>query len=179
MNTDKRDNLAAEYALGVLDAGARKDAEARSSHDAGLREQIEAWEARLAGLERGVDPVDPPAHLFERVSARIDAAVSPKGTRTIRAAEGDWHYFSKGIEMKILARDDNTKRQTMLLRIEPGATYAGHHHDQGEELYIISGDLAFGDFELGAGDHHFAAPDSDHPPAISRTGCVALAIGGG
>lgn len=177
MTADERETLAVDYALGLQDRDQRKATEERANGDPVLRDRIESWENRLADLAGGLDPVDPPSALWANVATRIAATRSPDGTRTTRCHEGPWHPFDEGTDMKVLARDPEMRRQTIMLRIRPGATYGGHSHDHDEELVILTGDLAFGDFELGPGDHHYAPAGSAHPAAISHTGCTAILIG--
>jgi anti-sigma-K factor RskA len=63
--------LAAEYALGTLDAEERRAVERRLSTDPDLRRAVDAWEARLAPLAGAAPEVAPPAGLRDRVLARI------------------------------------------------------------------------------------------------------------
>lgn len=177
MTRDEREQLAADFALGVLGPEARADAEARASRDPLLRQLIEEWELRLAPLAVGAVPVSPPETLFADISRRIEAAeIALSHTRTVRAAAGEWSTVAPGLLMKSLRRDVDTGRETMLLKIAPGALYAGHRHDTVEEMFILDGDLAFGDYELGPGDYHAAERGGTHPNAVSRTGCTALVI---
>lgn len=73
--------LAAEYALGVLDAQARREAERRIAEDPAFAAEVAAWEARLATMLDEAEPVSPP----ERVWPRIRAALG-YGTTTKRDA---------------------------------------------------------------------------------------------
>ena len=63
--------IAAEYALGCLDGEERAAVAARRLLDPALNTSIEQWERRLAPLNATIAPVEPPAHLFARVMARI------------------------------------------------------------------------------------------------------------
>lgn len=65
---DEDDALAAEYALGVLDAAERAQVRARLEVDAGFARRVEGWAARLSGLNDGYQ-VDP-----ERDGAVVAAA---------------------------------------------------------------------------------------------------------
>lgn len=69
--------LAAEYVLGVLDAGARREAERRLAQDPAFAAEVDYWEERLGGLASEVAPVAPPAHVW----SRIDAELAPKPRR--------------------------------------------------------------------------------------------------
>jgi anti-sigma-K factor RskA len=69
--------LAAEYVLGTLDADERRAAEVRLAADADFQRAVAAWEASLQPLANGAAPVDPPAHLFDGILARIAAETPP------------------------------------------------------------------------------------------------------
>jgi anti-sigma-K factor RskA len=73
---DDPTDLAGEYVLGVLDAAARADAEARLVRDPGFRAEVAAWERRLAPLIDEVAPVLP----SDRVWGGIDAAINKAST---------------------------------------------------------------------------------------------------
>lgn len=65
------DMLAAEYALGVLDAPERALAAARIAADPEFAAEVAAWEARLAPLAAEVSKADPPQTLWPRIAARL------------------------------------------------------------------------------------------------------------
>jgi anti-sigma-K factor RskA len=70
---DPRDD-AAEYVLGTLDAAERAAFEARMARDPALAADMAAWERRLAALNETTPAAEPPAHIYERILSRIDAA---------------------------------------------------------------------------------------------------------
>jgi anti-sigma-K factor RskA len=63
--------LAAEYALGTLDADERALVETMLIVDPGFLEIVQAWERKLAPLHQMVSPVDPPAGLRDRIKAAV------------------------------------------------------------------------------------------------------------
>jgi anti-sigma-K factor RskA len=69
----ERDDLAAEYVLGTLDAAERAEVERRSREDPQLARAIAAWERRLDPLLEPIPSVAPPPTSFAAISARIDA----------------------------------------------------------------------------------------------------------
>ncbi len=71
--------LAAEYVLGLLDAGERAEFEARLRSDPLLWGEVQAWHERLAVLAADVD-VAPPARVWRRVEARL-FGISTRGLR--------------------------------------------------------------------------------------------------
>ena len=80
---DDIDGLAAEYVLGSLDPAERADVDARRKSDAPLAAAIEAWQRRLGPLNEQGPGVEPPAHLFDSILARI----SGPGAQPARTAE--------------------------------------------------------------------------------------------
>lgn len=68
--TDPRDEdeaLAAEHALGVLDASERAAAERRELVDPAFAARVEGWRARLAALLDQIAPVTAPEHVWPRI----------------------------------------------------------------------------------------------------------------
>lgn len=63
--------LAAEYALGTLSADERALVETMMIVDHGFMEVVEAWDRKLSPLHQMVAPVEPPAHLWDKISAEL------------------------------------------------------------------------------------------------------------
>jgi anti-sigma-K factor RskA len=66
--------LAAEYALGTLDAGERAQVETMMSGDKDFTALVEAWERKLGVLNQMVGAVEPRAELWDKI--RIAAGLS-------------------------------------------------------------------------------------------------------
>lgn len=69
-SSDDHDMLAAEYALGVLDADAWSRARVLEQTSAEFAAQTALWQARLAPLADQIDPITPP-DIFPRIEARL------------------------------------------------------------------------------------------------------------
>ena len=81
---------------------------------------------------------------------------------------------TKGIFVKVLRRDQQTKRApTILLKFEPGARYPYHNHPAGEEVFVLEGEAIFENELLTAGDYLYTPPDFKHS-VTSELGCVLL-----
>jgi anti-sigma-K factor RskA len=63
--------LAAEYALGTLDADERALVETMMIVDHGFMEVVEAWDRKLSPLHQMVAPIEPPPHLWDNISAAL------------------------------------------------------------------------------------------------------------
>ena len=70
--------LAAEYALGTLDAEERAQVETMMSVDPEFTAIVQAWEFRLGVLNQMVGAVEPPAELWERIRTAIGIAGEPQ-----------------------------------------------------------------------------------------------------
>jgi anti-sigma-K factor RskA len=66
--------LAAEYALGTLDAGERAQVESMMALDKDFVAVVQAWEFRLGALNQMVGAVEPRPELWERIKAAIGHA---------------------------------------------------------------------------------------------------------
>lgn len=69
--------LAAEYALGTLDADERALVETMMIVDTGFLAIVHAWERKLAPLHQMVSPVEPPGLLWERIRTAIPPREKP------------------------------------------------------------------------------------------------------
>jgi anti-sigma-K factor RskA len=65
--------LAAEHALGVLNARERAEAETRMARDPGFAADVEAWRGRLAPMFDGIEPVTAPSGLWPRIERMLPA----------------------------------------------------------------------------------------------------------
>lgn len=80
--------LAAEHALGVLDAHERAMAEARMAADPAFVAAVEAWRARLAPMAHELAPVEPGAGVWARVAAALPANDDARLGRALRFWRG-------------------------------------------------------------------------------------------
>lgn len=172
------DERSAEYALGLLRGEERRALEAEITTDAALQGKVASWQRWLSAVdEAGADEL--PDGMFERILSRIDNdGLRAPGTVTKRAALAQWLKYSPGITYRVLNVDEANKRQSLLVRMEPGAVYRSHVHDIDEECLIIEGDLRYGDLELRAGDFHLATPGMIHPTGHTTSGCLLHVVVG-
>jgi len=146
MNTRKRDNESIDAALAMA-----------------MGEAIEPYE--LSQQQRD--------SMKSRIMDRIQEP-APEGTSTLRYTDGQWFGLTPLIEKKILYFDQQTRRETSLWRLQPGAEFQSHAHSGVEECTVLEGDVTFGSHLLRKGDFHLATSGSEHPPASSRMGALLL-----
>jgi anti-sigma-K factor RskA len=92
--TPDDEGLAAEYALGTLDAAERAAVAARRLNEPELDAAISAWERRLSPLAEAVPEFAPPPDLFDRIEARLGGEVVDLGAW--RASLARWRAATAG-----------------------------------------------------------------------------------
>jgi anti-sigma-K factor RskA len=187
--------LAAEYALGLLGASERAEAEARIARDPAFRAAVAAWHERLAGLAGEAPPVAPPARLRAEIEARLFPAPrrawfawiggglvaaglalvalwialpAPPDLVARLAAEGEVLAFE--------AEWDAGANELVLVRVAGSAPPAGSDH----ELWAIGADGVPVSLGLLDGAQLVAAfPQGAPPMAVGLTLAVSLEPEGG
>jgi quercetin dioxygenase-like cupin family protein len=96
----------------------------------------------------------------------------------VKTNEIDWKPLNEvgvsGVFVKSLLFDDATNRSpTILLKFEAGAKYPLHNHPEGEEVFVLEGDIHLGKDHLFAGDYLFTAPNNLHA-VRTDSGCIVL-----
>jgi quercetin dioxygenase-like cupin family protein len=109
---------------------------------------------------------------------QIKVKPDPKLNQLVRSGTIEWQPLSEpgvsGVFVKVLRFDASADRApTILLKFEPGATYPGHIHPGGEEIFVLEGDIRLGKDRLLAGDYLYTAPGNIHA-VQSDAGCVVL-----
>lgn len=111
--------------------------------------------------------------MLDRVRQRVSAG-EPRGTRTIRSADGEWLQFLPDVERKLLLADDGSGMETALYRLSPGGLLPAHDHTHLEECWVLEGDVLVGDFPVFAGDMHIAYPGYSHEEIVAPNGALLL-----
>jgi anti-sigma-K factor RskA len=90
-----RDELAAEYVMGLMDAAERAAFAARMEADPELADAVAEWAARLEPLTEGVERAAPSDTLWPRI--RRDLALGVRGTEpapVVRSVAGPWRAMA-------------------------------------------------------------------------------------
>jgi len=123
------------------------------------------------------DVARPEESLQERLAARLAAET---GTRfappSAQPAGPEWKRVARGIECKLLARDDKRHRISMVVRLAPGAEYPPHEHADIEELHLLDGELWIDERKLYPGDYNRAEPGTADKRVWSETGCTCVLV---
>jgi quercetin dioxygenase-like cupin family protein len=139
------------------------------------------WDKRLAEAGDALDAAEPSPNVWDRISARIDAIVAARDTLTIPADHGHWETFAPGVRRKLLHVDAEGGWQSLLLRIDPGASVPAHAHPILEECLVLEGAFELDGETVGKGDLHLAFAGHDHGEIASATGAllyIRTAVGG-
>lgn len=166
------------YALDTLspEEAARTEAHLATCVDC-MREMMALLRA-VTFFGAPADTAAPSASVWERLAQRV-------GIATAEPEESDawhepvWTEVSAGISCKLLSRDEQTDRMSMMVRLEPGIAYPPHTHAAVEELYLLDGELWIDDRKLHPGDYNRAEPGTNDVRVWSETGCTCVLITSG
>lgn len=132
-------DLAAEYALGVLDGSERRSAERRIERDGAFAADVDDWNKRLAPLYERIEAVEPPPGVWQRITEDLSRmrrlggfgpqAAAPRGRRVA----GIWQWI--GLSGMGLAA------ASLAALIVVGGNLAGLGVPEGGEDTILAGTL--------------------------------------
>jgi quercetin dioxygenase-like cupin family protein len=162
------------------------------------REQLLGFHDTYAAIAYSVPLSAPDPHLRDRILDRLgsvsgdeetssnpdaEAQVWKTWTQTpqaevhvVRRSEEHWENVRPGIWAKQLYVDSERDTVTMLVRMDPGASYIPHRHGGPEQCYVLEGDLRDGDLLVTAGDFQCAASGSVHGAQSTTGGCLLLIV---
>lgn len=84
------------------------------------------------------------------------------------------HYH--GISVISLHYDESKERSTtILLKLEPGATYPYHNHPGGEEIFVLSGEAILEEVTISEGDYLYTPVNYKHSVSTKK-GCILLFV---
>ena len=125
-----------------------------------------------------VDVLRPSTSLQARLARRI--AEETGGTPVLPVQrqwrQPEWDKVAPGISVKLLANDTEKHIVSMLVRLDPGASYPPHTHAGTEELHLLDGELWIDDRKLYPGDYNYGKPGESDQRVWSETGCTCVLI---
>ena len=194
MNSEQIEEWAALEAVGALEGESREAFHAYLAQaDAAQKAEISDFND-LVGLlaKASFAQCPPPPELKGKVMQRIcsvasgespkqpEAAKPDNNSQTfsfIRKNEGEWKSLPvKGARAKELVVDPRRGYTLMLMELDAGVEYPGHHHSGPEDCFVLSGDLHAEGEVLYAGDFHHAEGGSDHGISFTENGCQLLLV---
>jgi quercetin dioxygenase-like cupin family protein len=166
--------LAALYSLEALD-----DAEVWAYRDhllAGCEactDELEGFEGVVRALPYAVEPTDPSPILRDRL---MDAVADDLAAYRVAVDEdAEWEPLAlPGIAFRRLHVDVASRQALVVVRAEAGARYPEHRHASVEEMFMLAGELRFGDRVYRAGDYIRSEAGSMHASSETPGGCSFL-----
>jgi anti-sigma factor ChrR (cupin superfamily) len=77
-----------------------------------------------------------------------------------------------GVERRMLERQgDEVAKATSIVRYQAGSKFPTHHHELGEEIFVLDGTFSDENGDYHAGTYILNPPGSSHAP-FSETGCT-------
>jgi hypothetical protein len=171
--------LTSTYALNALPADEIAAAEAHIASCGECRRELDSLRSVIDRFAFWpTDVLRPGRSLQERIARRI---ASETGTEAelppaSQWSEPEWEQVAPGIVCKLLATDSERHRVSMLVRLEPGASYPPHTHAGVEELHLLDGELWIDERKLAPGDYNYGAPGAGDDRVWSETGCTCVLV---
>jgi quercetin dioxygenase-like cupin family protein len=175
--------LAPLYALDALDTHEKEAFEEhlRTGCEACARD-LRSFEAVATAIGESV-AAPPPAELRQKLMARISGKpgipgilLGQSGVLISRSHELAWKPMAEGIAYKPLFEDGVRRYNTCLVRMEAGARYPSHRHQEIEELFMLSGELNVENQVMRTGDYCRADSGTIHGETFTETGCLFLLL---
>ena len=169
LDSGARDRLTL-YLLGGMSEGEAGDLERHLGVCPGCRREVTALRPVVDGLALSAPEAEPPPELFARLMDRVRR----EPVTVLPAAERAWLPAGiPGVELCQLWLDAEQERQTLLIRMQAGASLPNHIHGGTEECFVVSGDLQDGDLRLEASDYVRFETGTSHTVA-TEGGCLLL-----
>jgi quercetin dioxygenase-like cupin family protein len=99
---------------------------------------------------------------------------NPAWPASVLLKDPDWELAAPGISCRLLATDAESKRVSMMVRLDPGTDYPPHRHAGREDLYLLHGELMIDEKKVCPGDYVHAEPDSVDHRVWSEKGCTCV-----
>lgn len=185
---------AALYALGALESEEKVWFEQHLRDCAVCFSEVRSFQQVVGELVLGESAVPPPT-LREQLMARIvdSEETSPRAATGHHAATGPGVLFRNagllisrsseipwqptpipGMSVKALSVDPARKYGTSLVRLEPGACYPSHRHNDIEEVFLLEGALLVEGVRVKPGDYCRSEPGSIHGESRTESGALLL-----
>lgn len=183
------DDLAALYALDLLDDDDQALVDQAMAEDAGFVQQVDEFQAAAATLAYSV-PTMPmtsnlKARLFQRIAQEPDVPDSPflallkRSINDLKqqAAELNWEQMmgTNAAEMAIWQTDEDRREVAFFVRKSAGGLFPNHAHAGGETVLVLEGDFVANGQIYGVGELANSMANTAHQPS-TQAGCLLLCI---
>ncbi|MDJ0705293.1 MAG: cupin domain-containing protein [Leptolyngbyaceae cyanobacterium MO_188.B28] len=189
VNSNPTDEIAALYALDLLDADDQIKADQTLAQDAMFAQQVREFHDAAAALPYSAPLVamasDLKARLFERIAQEPEASDSPLLELLKRSVEDlkqqaaalAWEPMPGSDDAEIAPwRTDEAHREVaFFIRKPKGGLFPNHAHAGGETVLVLDGDFVADGQVYGAGDRVVSLANTTHRPGTQQ-GCIALCI---
>jgi anti-sigma factor ChrR (cupin superfamily) len=191
-NWESFDELTALYALDLLDASESSQIEALFLRESVLRSRLAVVQDALSALAYAVEPMQPSAHLKERLFQRLqtnlskptvhdrvtdaDASVEPGHLSELQcqARQVAWVPYSiPGVQWSQIHLDPDKREFTYFVQALGTIQFPAHRHAGIEEIIVLAGDLIVNNLTYQAGDRITSSVGTVHQPATLQ-GCIIL-----
>lgn len=183
------DELAALYALDLLEDADQAKVDRAFAQDAGFVEQVQAFQETTTAIAYSAPPVPIAADLKTRLLARIaqasDTAESPL-LKLLRhsvedlkqqAAELTWKPMmaTYAAEVAVWQTDEVRREVAFFVRKSRGGLFPKHAHAGGETVLVLEGDFVANGQVHGVGDRAESIANTAHQPG-TQAGCLLFCI---
>lgn len=169
LDSGTRDRLTL-YLLGGMSESEARDLDGHLDLCPPCRREVTALRPVVDGLALSGPEAEPPRELLERL---LDRVGRERHTH-LSAAQRAWLPAGvPGVELCQLFLDAAQERQTLLIRMQAGASLPNHIHGGTEECFLVSGDLRDGDLRLEANDY-IRFETGTHHTVATEGGCLLL-----
>ena len=167
-------DLAALYSLGALDDQGTWQFRKHLVVGCGrCSDDLETFDSVTQALAFSAAPAEPSPILRERLFGAIAGHAATFDLDAYR--EGPWEpHAMPGIWYRRLHVDERERRAVLVVRAEPGARYPAHRHAALEEMFMLEGELTFGDRTYRAGDYVRSECSTEHEASETPGGCMFL-----
>jgi anti-sigma factor ChrR (cupin superfamily) len=167
------------HAVRALPAGEARAVDAHLAVCAACRRDLSSLKPVIESFSSWpTDVLRPAGSLWPKLAERLAAETG--GKPFVPAGPGwtepEWKDVAPGISVKLLAKDTERDRISMLVRLVPGGEYPPHTHAGVEELHLLQGELWIDDRKLTAGDYNRAEPGTGDKRVWSETGCTCVLV---
>ena len=189
VDPNSTDDLAALYALDLLNADDQALVDQAMAEDAGFVQQVVEFQAAATTLAYSV-PAMPmagnlKARLFQRIAQEPDVPDSPllellkRSINELKqqAAELNWEQMmgTDAAEMAIWQTDEDRREVAFFVRKSMGGLFPNHAHAGGETVLVLEGDFVANGQIYGVGELANSMANTAHQPS-TQEGCLLLCI---